>query len=391
MSKTDDLSYFALSKPLSDEHIFTILGRVIPWDQLQRPLSGRIRPLPPTRTLISGGDTSGNRQNAHEELQPTHRASAETEDGHSRPSASEHRQDATVADSGSAMTEVGTLQRGSGEHHDGHEVNPLKGSQQGVDLLKLDPDLYPVKAVVCRDINILKRKAVSVKAKGAVEDMLKLYANFEKNTSSSISANAFRRIDVPNPQDRITELLRHNEYADPIIDLLREQESGKAAIIVSILTCTDLTKTQKSLQHWGLGGRLQNPGLQQGQPVPSVEAEVDGTVTTYEELSGTYEGEVIIACSYLKLRLVAAPPDQQGIWYKITQAFRRFRHKPLKRSDRIEVSPTHLDPAEGSLYLPSEPVKGTIPVLFGSAGGQETPEESYKTAGKDDLAFTIFA
>jgi hypothetical protein len=322
--------------------------------------------------LKSDETKTGKLQKGHEDSQQTQEAST---------------------DSGRSVTEIGTPQRGSAEHHDEYEAPSVKRTQPGVDLLKLDPDLYPTKAVVCRDINILKRKTVGSKAKVAVEDLLKLYANYENATESSISANAFRRIDIPNPQDRITDLLRYPEYANPIIELLRKQESGKAAIIISILTCTDLTKSQKSLQNWGLGGKLRNPGLQQGQPVPAVEAEVEGTVTTYEELSGTYEGEVIMACSYLKLRLVPVTQELQGTWYKrITQIFRRFRHKPPKKSDRIEVSPTHLDPAEGSLYLPSEPIKGDIPVLFGATGGQENNEEElYKTARKDDLAFTIYA
>jgi len=369
MPRADNLSYFALEKPLSDSYIFTMLGRVIPLDQLKDPLRGKIRPRFPKA------------------------ASTETKGEIRHPSNSQLRADASIADSASAVTEVGTLGSRSGEHDNGHEMDsPIPDLPQlGVDLLKLESGLYPEKAVVCRNINILKHKTVGVKAKAAVENMLNLYTNYENASESKVSANGFRRIDVPNPQDQFEELLRHPEYLSQIMELLKQQKSGKAALIISILTCTDLTKSQKSLQSWGLGGKIQNPGLQQGQPVPAVEVEGDGNVTTHEELSGTYEGEVIMACSYLKLQLVAAPPEQQGLWYKIAHAFRSFRSKQPKKDDKIDVSPTNLSPTEGALYLPSAPIKGNIPVMFGEIGGQEREDESYRTAQKEDLAFAIYA
>lgn len=379
MPKPDDLPYFALSGPLSDYHIVTLLGRAIPLNQLRNPLGGRMRP-----ELPKNGHSVSNANETDDYLQAL----------------SDDKENVAAFDSRSAVTEVGTPQRTSGQHADGDRANPPMDSQesQGVDLLKLDSDLYPKKAIVCRDVEILKRKAVNMKAKAAVDNMLSLYTNSQRTNDTDISATSFRRIGIPNPQDRITELLKHDEYANPILELLRLQENGKVAIIVSMLTCTDLKKSQKSFKEWNVGGGVKPPGLKEGQPLPSVGVEAEGAVTKWEEFHGTYEGEVIMACSYLKLRLVPAPPEEQGAWYKISRAFRKhiLQQKPPKRNDRMKVSAAYLDPKDGELYLPSEAIPGDVPTLFGgstrwSTGGTPVSEEVYQTADEDDLAFTICA
>ncbi|KAH7314282.1 hypothetical protein BKA65DRAFT_516524 [Rhexocercosporidium sp. MPI-PUGE-AT-0058] len=379
MTKSNDLPYFALSEPLSDYHIVTLLGRAIPLNQLRNPLGGRMRPqLPNNGHSVSKVD--------------------ETDD-HLQVS-SDGKGDAPTVDSASAKTEVDTPHPTSREHSDGDRANALTGpgESRGVDLLDLDQDLYPKRAIVCRDVEILKRKAINVKAQVAVENMLRLYTSYEHTRDTDISASSFRRIGIPNPQDRITELLRRDEYANPILELLRLQENGRVAIIVSMLTFTDLEKSQKTLQEWRGGIQLKPPGLQEGQPSPAANVNADVAVTKWEAFHGTYEGEVIMACSYLKLRLVPAPPEVQGVWYKISQMVRQYvlQQKPPKRSDRIKVSPAYLDPKDGELFLPSGPIVGDLPTLFGSptrrlTGVLPVSKEVHMTEHEDDLAFTICA
>jgi len=165
-----------------------------------------------------------------------------------------------------------------------------------------------------------------------------------------------------------------------------------------MLTFTDLEKSQKTLQEWRGGIQLKPPGLQEGQPSPAVNVNADVAVTKWEAFHGTYEGEVIMACSYLKLRLVPAPPEVQGVWYKISQMVRQYvlQQKPPKRSDRIKVSPAYLDPKDGELFLPSGPIVGDLPTLFGSptrrlTGVLPVSKEVHMTEHEDDLAFTICA
>jgi hypothetical protein len=63
--------------------------------------------------------------------------------------------------------------------------------------------------------------------------------------------------------------------------------------------------------------------LKEGNPAPTpkLEANVENTSFTHKELTGSYEGEVIVAIRYLKLKL--HPPIQRTLWYKINYILRK--------------------------------------------------------------------
>lgn len=327
-----DLPYFALDEPLSGEYVLTLLGRAIPIVDLKRPLGTKIRPKLP---------------------------------GENAPDA-ERKTDKQVSPSV-------TLNNSIYERPDW---------QKG---------LYPPKAVVCNDIRILQQRAVTAKAKLSIDKFLNTYATFTKSNKLDFSSKRFRRITIPTPQDKIETLLKTEKdlYADPVIDLLKER--GELALVFSILTCSEMSKKNESDKSMGGGGGAGIPGADKGGPGPEVALEGEFHLTTHEEVHGTYEGEVIVACSYLRLTWKKIEQGEEKFWDWFVKL---FMQDPNRASDKVFkvpfVSPSSLEP--GEVYLSNDQIPGNIVPLFSTmaCSGGAQGDDPAKMEAADDLSFNVF-
>jgi hypothetical protein len=355
MPSSKAYGYFALKEPLSDVYVPSLLGRAIPIRDLTQPLGTRIRPRLK--------DDTGNTGNI---------------DGHKPGNASSSAQDG--GDAGS-MTEVGS---------DISEDEKIDGSRSahdddGVDLQDLESNIYSTKAVECRDLSILKLRAASVNARAKIEELLALYAQYSTDYKLDFSAKGFRRISIVTPQDKIERLLKHDAYAKPVIALLKKERLDQAAVIVSILTCSEM-KTAVSTDNTMTAGAM--GGVQNTPPLTDFQLGAEATATTHRTLSGTYIGEVIMACSYLKLRLKR----------RETSRIKKFRNwvfgTPYQKNDEIEVGSEYLLPTDGTLYMNDTPIRGNLPHILGAIQQDDRKimgaEPDFKTEGEDDLDFIIF-
>jgi len=331
-----DLPYFALDEPLADEYVLTLLGRAIPIANLKRPLGTRIRP----------------------EL--TSSKPPDQVPGENAPDA-ESKTDKQVSPSV-------TLDNRIHERPDWQK------------------DLYPQKAVVCNDIRILQQKAVTAKAKLSIDNFLKTYATFTKSNALDFSSKRFRRITIAFPQDKIQTLLKNVKdlYADPVLGLLKER--GELALIVSILTCSEMSKQNESDKSMGGGGGAEIPGG------PEVALEGEFRLTTHEEVRGTYEGEVIVACSYHRLTWKKIEQGEENIWGRIKKMFWSYWQEASDEVFRVPfVSPSSLEPWEVGVYLSNDQIQGNIGSLFGTtSGGGAQGDDPAKMEATDDLSFNVF-
>jgi hypothetical protein len=124
---------------------------------------------------------------------------------------------------------------------------------------------------------------------------------------------------------------------------LKKQRKQEAAIVVSILTVSAEHRERKS----GLKGQV--PGLKEGDPAPTpkLKANVENILFTHEELTGSYEGEVIVAIRYSKLKL--HPPIQRTLWYKINYILRKCTNKLPNQNEDIHISEDFLGKLEHSV------------------------------------------
>lgn len=301
MAKPADKTFFALRWPVPDTYIFKMLGRVMPLSQVRSPLSGPVQPEYPPQRRHSARDTGSS---GNDEAAPAY----------------EQDDDWTAAPAGAdAPAPPG--------------YRPPK-TEKGVDLQALDRNLYPAKAITIRDVGIAKLRCAGHKSKLALEHVMGLRAQDHK---TDLNATGFRKMDLQNPPERVAALLRHKEYAGPVVRFLEGQEDRKAAVVVGIITCAEL-------------------------PRAGAAAGVPAEATTYEELGGTLGGETIVACSYLTLSLVR-PAAKFGMARKTLRRIAGMLEAPGEGDTRMEMAGEFLDPGSGSLYLSSQSVAGNVPVV----------------------------
>jgi hypothetical protein len=356
------LPYFALPEPLPKGFVLTLLGRAVPLKkkELGRPTGGKMRP----------------------ELVLTEALS-----------------EVTSHDGPKDATEV-----------DGPGIPPKSGAMYE------QPDwqkkLYPPEAIVCNNVQVLKEKAADYNAQLVIEKILKVYAKYLKSDSIDFSAKCFRRISMTTPQDQMQNLLDQGkktfceEYAKPVLELL--EKHGELALIVSILTCSDMkTQTAATREKSGGGGG----GVPEGVAPVGLTGEAKMSLTTTEKLQGTYEGEVVIACSYLKLVWRTEEPKKKGFvkravntiagWFRggapsehdliVPKAKVPFVWpEAVWEADGDTIAPSNDTPqAQGSVYLSPTPLGGNVGRLFGAGNGQSQNDVSQTTS--EELNFVILS
>jgi hypothetical protein len=391
----DPKPYFALAEPMPDTHILTILGRVVPVEQTKKPLGTLLCPPLPPHSQISQRNAAeeapskdSNLLTDKTEESSIHGSSSQRPSGHIS-NINTHPQP-EIHDHESAVTQVGSL------HYRDHSVdNPVqqKDPEAGFDLCELDGvDLYPEKAVECRNLEYLKTRAKDAKALLEVEKMLSMYTSHNRESKEQITAQGFRRIEIETPHIKVRQMLKDKRYAEAVIAFLKKQRKQEAAIVVSILTVSDMTKQRTEHRERKSGIKAQLPGPKEGNPapIPKLEASVENTSFTHEELTGSYEGEVIVAIRYLKLKL--HPPVQRTLWYKINYMLRKWTNKLPNQNEDIYVSEDFLGKSDGTLSLSSKEIPGTAPALLGDNPVRRlTRRETPMTMGDEDSNFTIVA
>jgi len=119
------------------------------------------------------------------------------------------------------------------------------------------------------------------------------------------STPGFRRITMEEQTAKIESLLNNDEYNGPIIEFLSTYPEAKFGIIVSMISCFEMTVEHTKLEEREGGGNATLPGEAVGAPPGfgdiTLEAKAGGNTTV--ENSGTYKDEVIVACGYVELSL----------------------------------------------------------------------------------------
>ncbi|KAJ3543338.1 hypothetical protein NM208_g3631 [Fusarium decemcellulare] len=87
-------------------------------------------------------------------------------------------------------------------------------------------------------------------------------------------------------------------YQREVLTLLDQQEDGQLGIIVSFITCSDLTKNKDSSKGTSVGLEVNT-----GPVSEPVDVAVGGQYSSTHDVGvhGAYQGEYLIACSYLTL------------------------------------------------------------------------------------------
>lgn len=313
-------------------------------------------------------------------------------EGHSqgpsgRPYNSNSNSQLEIPDHGSAMTQVDSLQQSLD--------NPIQQQKPGAgfDLREMDGvDLYPEKAVECRNLEYLKTRAVGAKARAAVEEMIGMYTQFDHGSEQRVAAQGFRRIEVETPHTKVRKMLEDKRYAEPVIAFLKRQRNQEAAIVVSILTVSNMEQQRMEHRERKSGLKAQVPGPLEGNPAPTPKLGVSGEMSsfTHEELTGSYVGEVIVAIRYLTLKL--EPPIQRTLWYKINYMLRKWTNKLPNQNEDIIVSEDFLGKSDGTLRLSSKEIPGTAPALLGDNPVRRlTRRDTPKLVSEEDRNFTIVA
>jgi len=266
----------------------------------------------------------------------------------------------------------------------GNSVAPLL-PLEGPKLQELDKNLYPKKAMEAKDVTILKQRAADDKVRLAIDRAVEIFVTHAKSKKQSYSAPGFRRFRMAHPQQRIEELLKHKEYAEPVMKLLQKQHDKKLGVVVSFLTCTNMNVGSEGGKELEVGMQGKVPGGAAGAPGANPALNVASKRTRHVEIRGEYENEVILACSYLQLEL---HPPETGLWGLFK---RTFYKEPI---GNIEVSAEYLRPDTGGLFVSSEPIEGDLRRVLGQNGNhtqnQHANEDEIETEEADDLAFIVY-
>lgn len=380
---------------MSDTHVLTILGRVIPIEQTSNPLGTVICPLLPPHSQIfqhnsaeeAPSQGSDLHADAHEGIS-IHGSNSQQPSVHTFNTSS-HTQ-LEIGDHESATTHVGSVQ-----HQDpsAYKTPPAKEPEPGFDLRELGVDLYPEKAIECHNLEYLKTRAKDKDALLAVENMLNMYTNHHSQSEDRRTAQGFRRIEMQTPHNKVIQMLKDKRYAEPVIAFLKKQRKQEAAIVVSILTVSNMEHQRTKHRDRRLGIQVRIPGVREGNPtpIPRIEARVDDSRMTHEELTGSYVGEVIVAVRYLKLKL--QPLAQMTVWYKMSYMLRKWTNKLPNQNEEIDVSEEFFGKEHGSLRMSSKHIPGDAPVLLGNNPVRRLTRRGTAASimSDDDHNFTIVA
>lgn len=206
--------------------------------------------------------------------------------------------------------------------------NPIGGAHMPLEPLKPRDGvdyLYPRNYVVCKDFNLVLSRSKDANAEAMFERLAALSLKKGGSQTVTLEAAAFRRVSMDNARTKLEELLTANppavdfnaqgpeeasrqaeqlqaraQYREQVLRLLSKQDDGTLGIITSFITCTDLAKNHEKSKSAlaeaaaGTGPAGLSTWLELGVGAGYSRTKDVGT-------QGVYEGEYLIACSYLPL------------------------------------------------------------------------------------------
>ncbi|KAH8648665.1 hypothetical protein BX600DRAFT_518029 [Xylariales sp. PMI_506] len=251
---------------------------------------------------------------------------------------------------------------------------------EGPDLRKLDPLLYP-QNVMAKEATTLLRSARGSDAEIAITKALALFHSSEKSNTREASIPGFRRLTIDQAPHRIRQLLKHREYADPILQYFTDFPSGKLGIIVSIICALDMSLNVEHSQSRETGAEFEVPSESLGLPPNTVDlkTKISASNLKVSEAEGTYVGEVVVACGYLQM----TRKPESGL-------MSLFRSKKPTLDD-IEIPGEFVHPRTMTVSLPAtritgdqEPILGDIDL--GDEQQSQSPHDSGDCDSDEDIA-----
>jgi hypothetical protein len=242
-------------------------------------------------------------------------------------------------------------------------------------------------AIECEDVEILMHQTTNTKVVAAIQMAISVFFRHEQSEIQRATALGFRRITMEEQRRKIGALLQYDEYNTPILEHFTKFPDYKLGVVVEIITLSYMKKGNEKMKDTDAGFRATASGEAIGAPGVNSSVEVSRKVTKHRELSGTYTGEVIVACGYLQLSLPPAPSSSGWLsWWKSTET-------KLKIDD-IVVSTSFIHPKTMTLALPPTRIPGNAPTLLGAhTQEQASPDATARgpeTEGDDDLDFWLY-
>ncbi|KAI6085027.1 hypothetical protein F4821DRAFT_241735 [Hypoxylon rubiginosum] len=248
------------------------------------------------------------------------------------------------------------------------ENNPLKRPTEGrifphlppegPDLRQLDELLYP-EGIKAKEATTLLRSARGHEAKVALNKALALFHSSNKSSERNASIPGFRRITMKQAPHRIEQLLKHPEYAEPIIEYFTRNPKGKLGIITSIICAMDMSLNVQHSQSRETGAELEVPSEALHAPphTADLRAELSSLSTRVSETEGTYDGEVVVAVGYIQMTRKREPGVLSGL-------VGLFRPKRITEDD-IAIGKELIHPQTMTVSLPATRIPGDQEVILG--------------------------
>ncbi|XXH02804.1 hypothetical protein Hte_009191 [Hypoxylon texense] len=270
------------------------------------------------------------------------------------------------------------------------EDNPLKRPTEGhifphlppegPDLRKLDELLYP-QGIKAKEATTLLRSARGRDAKVALSKALALFHSTNKSNERNASIPGFRRLTMDQAPHRIEQLLKHPEYAEPIINYFNKNPKGKLGIVTSIICAMDMSLNVQNSQSRETGVEVEIPSEALHAPpnTADVRGELSSSSTRVSETEGTYDGEIVVACGYIQM----TRKRESGLLSGLASVFRPKR----TTEDDIEISSELIHPQTMTVSLPASRIPGDQEVILGGNLGASDPRlnEIAEEANDEDL------
>ncbi|KAI1105413.1 hypothetical protein F4804DRAFT_304320 [Jackrogersella minutella] len=267
----------------------------------------------------------------------------------------------------------------------GEEDNPLKRPAEGhiypilppdgPDLRKLDEQLYP-QGVKAKEARALLENAQGQEAKIAINKALALFHHSEKSNRRAASIPGFRRLTIDQAHHRITQLLKHPEYSEPILDYFTKFPNGKLAIIVSIICAMDMSLNVQHTQSSETSAEVEIPSEAMGAPPRTADtsARLSITSTKVSEAEGTYDGEVVVACGYVQMTRKPQSLLKSFLQYG-PKVFFRPKGSTL---DDITITNEFVQPSTMTVSFPPTRIPGDQEAILG--GTVDTNEHRFEAS-----------
>ncbi|KAL4724595.1 hypothetical protein ACLX1H_008037 [Fusarium chlamydosporum] len=167
--------------------------------------------------------------------------------------------------------------------------------------------LYPSDAVECTDASWLVETSVEKNAQVELLRLLKLWGDHQNRQDTDWSTTRIRQIEIPeNATKRIEELLENPEYLNGAQELMLDQaQSGKRrmlGVIAGFITCSNMAFNKERDRTRGMGVSTELvPEQVTAVSGTNIHAQASLQKVHHGKISGTYNGEVVVACYYLAI------------------------------------------------------------------------------------------